>query len=234
MKSQSKTDNTTPANLMALSISGSISNMLNVAISAAILFLAAKRIDWPFAWIYIIGYLAFRLISLYISLKHVQQSEAQKPPLFDRILDVGYGLTHPVTLILAGFEFSLAQNSQAFNVILQAVASLFLILTFVLMLWAQWENPYYFSNETNFQHEQKIVNTGPYQNIRHPGYAGLFMLAFARPLILGSRLGFLPGIIGASIIILKTIREDYLLQQQNEDYRRYAEVVRYRVFSGIW
>jgi len=234
MKEQSEPDGTAPANLMALFISGAISNVLNVAISAAILFLAAGRTDWPFAWIYIISYLAFRLVSLYISLRYVQPSETQKPPLFDRILDIGYGLTHPFTLILAGFEFNLTQNSQAFGATVHVVALIFLILTFTLMLWAQWENPYYFSNTITFQGKQKIINTGPYQFIRHPGYAGLFMLAFARPLILGSRLGFLPGMIGASIILLKTIREDHLLQQHSEDYKNYAKTVRHRMFSGIW
>lgn len=234
MKNQSETATTTPANFMALSISGAILNVFNVAISAGILFLAAGQIDWPFAWIYIISYLIFRLISLYISLRHIQWNEGKKSPLFDRILNIGYGLTHPFTLILAGFEFNLTQNSQAFGATVQVVAFVFLILTFVLMLWAQWKNPYYFSNATTFQGDQKIVNIGPYQFIRHPGHAGLFMLAFARPLILGSRLGFLPGIIGASIIILQTIREDHLLQQKSEDYKNYAEAVRYRIFSGIW
>ena len=224
----------TQTNLIALFISGTFTNVINVAISAGILFLAAGRIDWLFAWIYILGYLAFRLASLFISIKHVQKEETQKPPLFDRILDIGYGLTHPLTLLIAGFEFSLAQNPQALGGFVQGIAFLFLILTFALMLWSQWENPNYFSNTISIQNGQKLVNTGSYQFIRHPGYAGLFMLALVRPILLGSRMGLLMGIVGASIIILRTVREDFTLQKSSEEYKRYAETVRHKMFSGVW
>jgi protein-S-isoprenylcysteine O-methyltransferase Ste14 len=224
----------TETNIIALFISGTFTNVLNVAISAGILFLAAGRIDWSFAWIYILSYLAFRLASLFISIKKFQKEETQKTSLFDRILDIGYGLTHPLTLIIAGFEFSLTQNPQALGGFVQGTAFLFLILTFALMLWTQWENPNYFSNSSTFQNGQKLVNTGPYQFIRHPGYAGLFMLALIRPLLLGSRMGLLAGIVGASIMILRTVREDWALQKNSEEYKHYAETVRYKIFSGVW
>ena len=216
---------------MALFISGTFTNVFNVAISAGILFLTAGRIDWPFAWIYILSYLSFRLTSLFISIKHIQHEETKKPHLFDRILDLGYGLTHPLTLLIAGFEFNLTQNPQALGGFVQGITLLFLILTFALMLWSQWENPNYFSDTTSLQ---KLVNTGPYQFIRHPGYSGLFMLALIRPLLLGSRMGLVMGIVGASIIILRTVREDFALQKNCNEYKHYAQTVRHKMFSGIW
>jgi len=218
----------------ALFISRTVNNIFNVVISAGILFLSAGRVDWFFAWIYILSYLAFRLASSFASLKHVQRNETQTLPLFDRILDTGYGLTHPLTLLFAGFEFNLTQSPYALGPIIQGTSFVFLILTFALIVWAQWGNPYYSSNDTSLQNGQSLVNTGPYQYIRHPGYAGLFILSLVRPLLLGSRLGLFIGLIGASIIILRTVREDTALQKNSEEYKQYAQTVRHRIFSGIW
>lgn len=230
MQNRSNTNGKPPANIKALLISGVISNFFNVAIVAGILFLTAGRTDWPFAWIYILGYLIFRLASLYVSVRHIQHSDSKRPSLTDRLLDMGYGLTHPLTMLLAGFEFSLRQNPYALGTTIQGIALVFLLLTFVLMIWSQWENPFYYSSITG----ENVVKTGPYQFIRHPGYAGLFILALVRPLLLGSQLGLYMGIVGASIMILRTVREDAILKKDSEQYRQYAQTVRYRIFSGIW
>jgi protein-S-isoprenylcysteine O-methyltransferase Ste14 len=235
MKNQSHTNNGASVNRKALSISQSISIVFNVAISAGILFLAAGRTNWLFGWLYIFSYLIFQLLSLRVTLRHGQIEESrEKRSFLDRAFEVGYSLTHPLTLILAGFEFSLTQNQFALGITIQSIAYLFLLLIFALMIWAQLENPNYHSRSLNFQQGQEIIRTGPYQLIRHPVYAGLFMLAIVRPLVLGSRLGLLAGIIGAFIIIIRTLWEDRALQKNSADYRQYAQDVRHRIFSGIW
>ncbi|HSM71761.1 MAG TPA: isoprenylcysteine carboxylmethyltransferase family protein [Anaerolineales bacterium] len=235
MKNQSHTSNGASVNRKALTISRSISIIFNVAISAGILFLAAGQTNWPFAWLYILSYLIFQLLSMRVSLRHGQiEKHPQKRSFLDRVFEIGYSLTHPITLILAGFEFSLTRNPFALGTTIQSIAYLFLLLIFALMIWTQWENPYYHSQISNFQQGQEIVRTGPYQFIRHPGYAGLLMLAIARPLVLGSRLGLLAGMIGAFIIIVRTLWEDRALKKNSADYEEYARDVRHRIFSGIW
>jgi len=227
--------NNSPVNHTALLISRAISSVINVSISAGILFLSAGRADWPFAWIYLFSYLIFQYISLRVSFKHLQQEvTSQKQSVHNRVLEIGYSLTHPITLILAGFEFNLTQNPMVLGLIVQGMAFAFLLLIFGLMIWAQWENPYYHSRNIAFEENQKIIDTGPYQYIRHPGYAGLFMLALTRPFILGSRLGIIAGLIGAAIILLQTYLEDRTLQKDGDNYKQYVQKVRHRIFSGIW
>jgi len=235
MKHQPNTGSDSSVNIKALFISRSITIIINVAISAGILFFAAGEEIWPFAWLYIFSYLTFQLISLYVAIEHDQLKEdSQNRSLWDRILGVSYSLTHPLTLILAGFEFSLTRNPHAFGLTIQCIAYAFLILTFALIVWAQSENPCYYSSNMAIQPGQKVITTGPYQFIRHPGYAGLFMLSLARPLVLGSRLGFLAGMVGATLVILRTILEDRTMQNDNTDYKQYAQTVRYRIFSNFW
>lgn len=227
--------NVSPVNYKALLISRSIASVTNVSISAGILFLSAGRADWPFAWVYLFSYLVFQYVSLRVSFRHLQQeANPQKQSTLNKIFEISYSLMHPLTLILAGFEFNLTQNPMALGLIIQSIAFVFLLMVFALMVWAQWENPYYYSRSTAFQQRQKVVTTGPYQFIRHPGYAGMFMLALARPLVLGSQLGLLPAIIGAAIILLQTFLEDRALQKDNAEYKQYTQVVRHRIFSGIW
>lgn len=224
-----------PINNKALAVSQTISIILNVAISAGILFLAAETINWLYGWIYILSYIAFRLISMFLSLKHVRwQNTRPKRSFMDQVISTGYNLTHPITLFLAGFEYRLTGNSIAFGEITQIVAVVFLFLIFSLLIWAQVENPNYNSLSTETKKELEIIATGPYQFIRHPGYAGLFMLALARPIVLGSRLGILPAIVGAFLMLLQTVREDYLLQKEHTEYKEYTEKVKHRMFSGIW
>jgi protein-S-isoprenylcysteine O-methyltransferase Ste14 len=235
MKNQSHTSNGASVNRKALTISQSISIVFNVAISAGILFLAAGRSNWLFGWLYIFSYLIFQLLSLRVTLRHGQIEESrEKRSFLDRAFEVWYSLTHPLTLILAGFEFNLTQNPFALGITIQSIAYLFLLLIFALMIWVQAENPYYHSQISKIQQGRDIIRTGPYQVIRHPGYAGLFMLAIARPLVLGSRLGLLAGMIGAFIIIVRTLWEARALQKNSADYREYAQDVCHRIFSGIW
>jgi len=235
MKNQTNTDSNYPINLKALAISRSVTIVFNVAISAGILFLAAGQTNWFFGWLYILSYLIFQLLSLRVSLRHVQLEEhPQKRSFWDRLFETGYSLTHPLTLILPGFEFSLTQSPLGLGVTIQSIAYMFLLLTFALMIWAQVENPYFHSQSTNFQHGQEVIRTGPYRFIRHPGYAGLFMLAIVRPLVLGSLLGLATGVVGVFIIIARTVREDQSLQKDSPDYKQYVQEVRHRIFSGIW
>ena len=229
----SKTES--PVNHKALLISRAISSVINVSISAGILFLSAGRADWLFAWLYLFSYLVFQYVSLRVSFRHIQQKTIpQKQSTLNRVLEIGYSLTHPLTLILAGFEFNLTQNPVALGLTIQSSAFVVLLLVFGLMIWAQWENPYYHSQNPTFEEGQKVVKTGPYQFIRHPGYAGLFMLALIRPLLLGSRLGITTGLAGAAIILLRTFLEDRTLQKDSARYKQYALKVRHRIFSGIW
>lgn len=208
--------------------------LLYLLIEAVILFLAAGRLDWPMAWLYLAGYSIYLFLSERIApLK--SKSPSGKKTIWESVLVFIYRITHPIILVLAGFEFNRFPLSVSFGIVMQIIMFLFLLATFALMLWAEKTNPYYrFPVLPSKKWEQRIVATGPYQFIRHPGYLGLIMLALVRPLVLGSLLGLAPGIIGAIVIILLTALEDRALQTDLDGYKSYAQSVKYRLFEGIW
>ena len=80
----------------------------------------------------------------------------------------------------------------------------------------------------------KVVSSGPYRWMRHPGYAGALLTYLATPFWLDSRWTFLPVIFIAIVLGIRTSLEDKTLQAELEGYREYARRVRYRLLPGIW
>jgi protein-S-isoprenylcysteine O-methyltransferase Ste14 len=223
-----------PVTKTTLLISEILRTLFYAWIDGVILFLAAGRMDWIMAWLYLAAYAVYQFISQHITPADWEQPSGRKAP-WEGILNFIYRMTHPIVLALAGSEFKLVQEQYSLGLVIQIVAFIFLLATFALMLWAEKTNPQYHARvSTEVNDEQQIVQTGPYQFIRHPGYLGQFMLALARPLVLGSLLGLAPGILGAVIILLRTALEDRTLQNTVEGYKTYAQTVRYRLFEGIW
>lgn len=234
MNDSSNKQEFTPINKKALLISAVLRTILYALIEAAILFTTAGRLDWFPAWLYLISYSTYLFIS-----QRFEPLELKQPPgrrvIWESILGFIYSMMHPIILVLAGLEFNSFSQEFPFGIVLQVFTFLLLLATFALMLWAERVNPYYHAHVTKDETwEQSIVTTGPYQFIRHPGYLGLILLGLARPLVLGSLLGLIPGIIGAVIMLVRTGLEDHALQNSVDGYKSYAATVRYRLLEGIW
>jgi protein-S-isoprenylcysteine O-methyltransferase Ste14 len=81
----------------------------------------------------------------------------------------------------------------------------------------------------------KVIDTGPYAIIRHPGYAAGYLIFIGMPLALGSLWGALiSAILMVPMLLLKTLWEDQTLQDELDGYKEYAQRVRYRLVPGVW
>jgi protein-S-isoprenylcysteine O-methyltransferase Ste14 len=94
----------------------------------------------------------------------------------------------------------------------------------------------FFSSVVRIQKDRghKVIQDGPYKYVRHPGYVGIFFLAPAVPLILGSIWGLIPSGLFIIAIIIRTYLEDKTLHKELEGYKEYAKKVKYRLIPGIW
>lgn len=104
-----------------------------------------------------------------------------------------------------------------------------------VVFWATAVNPF-FSPLVRIQRERghRVISTGPYRYVRHPGYlAGVVMLPCSG-LALGSWWSMLPAMVFALALIRRTNLEDRVLREELEGYTAYAERVRYRLIPGIW
>jgi protein-S-isoprenylcysteine O-methyltransferase Ste14 len=81
---------------------------------------------------------------------------------------------------------------------------------------------------------QKVIDTGPYACVRHPLYSASIVLFVGMSLALGSYWALVPVTVGTLILIMRTILEDRVLQNELEGYKDYSSRVRCRLVPGIW
>ena len=96
-------------------------------------------------------------------------------------------------------------------------------------------NPF-FEGTVRLQTErgQRVVDSGPYAKVRHPGYAGLCLWALATPLLLRAPVS--AWVAGATVawVVLRTVLEDRLLRRGLAGYEDYVRRVRWRLVPGLW
>jgi len=109
----------------------------------------------------------------------------------------------------------------------------FIAISTVLLNWAMIVNPH-FEPTVRIQKDHKVITSGPYRIIRHPGYLAGILFAFSIPLLIGSVFSLIPAGIYVLLTIIRTWLEDRTLQEELDGYSEYASRVRYRLFPWIW
>mgnify|MGYP001767816665 CR=1 FL=1 len=104
-----------------------------------------------------------------------------------------------------------------------------------LFVWARRALGQNYSGHVSVKSGQVLVQRGPYYYIRHPAYAGYFLMA------LGISLGYssLAGLISVLVLLLPStiyrmsVEENLLADHFGSDYRQYARRTK-RLIPGIW
>ena len=104
-----------------------------------------------------------------------------------------------------------------------------------LFSWSMGVNPF-FEKTVRIQTDRghRVIDTGPYAHVRHPGYVGLFGWTLGTPFLLGSWCALGPAVLASIAMIVRTALEDRTLRAELEGYEAYAARVRYRLVPGIW
>jgi protein-S-isoprenylcysteine O-methyltransferase Ste14 len=221
-----------------------------VLLAPFIPMIISGRWDWWQAWAYaVVSILAFIISRLFVRRKHpdliaerARFMEAKDTKSWDKVLAPLVGLGSIFILVAAGLEKYYALSpvssltltpSASLGTSLIALAGL--ILGYGFSSWALIENRF-FSGTVRIQTERghHVISTGPYRIVRHPGYAGgLFGYLFI-PLLLDSLWAWLPTILLAVVLVLRTALEDKTLQAELPGYKEFAGKTKYRLFPGIW
>lgn len=107
------------------------------------------------------------------------------------------------------------------------------LISVILIVWSLTQNPF-FEPSVRIQGDQGVIESGPYQIIRHPGYLSGILWHIALPMILGSGLALLYALLIIVILLIRTDLEDKTLQAELEGYKDYTLKVKYRLLPGIW
>lgn len=193
---------------------------------------------WLFAGISVFGFAASRWLA---SRKHADLLKERSRYLdqpdavaWDKLLSPLVGLGGALIPITAGVE-ALLNGSTVFSIWIKIAALLLIITGYAIGSYALIANRF-FSGMVRIQTERghQLVTGGPYRWVRHPGYAGALLTYLATPLFLDSPWTFVPVLLLAFVLVIRTSKEDKFLQEKLDGYREYAGRVRYRLVPGLW
>ncbi len=110
-----------------------------------------------------------------------------------------------------------------------AIGLLLFVLAMCLQLWAMAANPF-FSPIIRLQRERghRVVSSGPYRFVRHPGYLAMLICAPASALALGSWLALIPASMFGLAVVRRTRIEDAFLTAELPGYEAYVRSVQGR------
>jgi protein-S-isoprenylcysteine O-methyltransferase Ste14 len=156
-------------------------------------------------------------------------------PSWDRAIANVIGLVAAVGLAVAALDLGRLHVSDVIPRDAQALGLLGIGAGAIVMGWAIRANTF-FSRVVRIQRERghRVISSGPYGLVRHPGYLAWMALWTGASIALGSWLGVAVAALACSLLVIRTWLEDRFLHRELEGYGAYAARVRYRLLPGIW
>ena len=112
-------------------------------------------------------------------------------------------------------------------------AAVVFLLAYALYAEVLRENVW-LSRTVEVQENQKVIDTGLYDVVRHPMYMSTLLLFLSMPLVLGSVLSFAIMLAYIPIIAKRIRNEEKVLESGLEGYAEYKRRVRYKVIPLVW
>ena len=207
-----------------------------------LLFLSAGTVNIPRAWFL----LALCLVAMFgqiaiVAVKNPElvnhrglwkEKKDAKP--WDKWIVSGYGIiSFYMTFIISGLDIRF--GGIKLGIWFAVAGTVLFAFSTAVITWAMLVNTH-FETIVRIQTDRnhRVITTGPYAFIRHPGYVGASLLPLSVPLIVGSVYGLIPACMALLILIIRTALEDRTLQRELDGYSDYARQVRYRLIPGLW
>ena len=219
---------------------GIVRGALRSIIILAVLLVSSGTIGWINAWIYTGLTLLFHvvyvvlLMRINVELLNKRGRVQKNTKAFEKVILALYLPAALLTLIICGLDavrFRWTVVSYEFSII----STIVWILASSLVLWAMIVNSH-FEGTARIQDDraQRVVTSGPYKTVRHPGYLGIILMIFSLPIILGSWWGLVPALALVIVVIIRTALEDRMLKGELSGYSDYANETRYRLLPLVW
>jgi len=210
------------------------------ALEAAVLFVAAGRLGWVWAWVYIGICLLSLSINGTIMLRTspgtiAERGRPKETKDWDKVVGGLWGFFLFLVLpLIAGLDVRF-DWTRDYRLGWNIAGGLMLAAGLALAGWAMIANAY-FSTAVRIQTDrgQTVCRSGPYRFVRHPGYLGFTLQSLGTGLLLGSWWALVPGFTAAALMVIRTSLEDRTLQVELPGYQDYARDVHYRLIPRVW
>jgi protein-S-isoprenylcysteine O-methyltransferase Ste14 len=204
------------------------------------IFLIAGRLDYWQGWVYgaialTLGLLAAILLAGSPDLIEERVHPGPGVKWWDRLFVALYLPSFLSISLLAALDAGRLGWSPDLPPVVYMFAYIALLGEIGLILWSMYANRF-FSSVVRIQSERghRVVESGPYRFLRHPGYVGFLFLGPTIALALGSLWALIPASMTFTLILIRTALEDATLRRELPGYAEYACKVKYRLLPGVW
>ena len=207
------------------------------------MFIIAGRLNWLGAW----GYLGAIVVVTFwgravvmrkdpaLLQERAQSLRKEDVKRWDRVLMPLVAIVLPILMLFVAAVDVRLDWTPRYHVGWEIGALVVTLAGLLIANQAFIENSF-FSGTVRIQNERghKVVSTGPYRWVRHPGYAGGIIADVAAPILLGSLWALIPAVLLCILIVVRTVLEDRTLKAELDGYTEYSKAVRCRLVPGVW
>ena len=219
---------------------GYLSLAITFAVMLVALFWPARTIDWRRGWLFLSLFVALTIFAMgWIKRENPELIAVRRK--FQKGAKAWDAIVAPLAVILFFSILPVAALDDArFHwgatpdwIVLPGYAMF--IGGYVGTAWAQSVNRHFEASvRIQTDRDHKVIDTGPYARIRHPGYAFAIVMSCGIALSLGSLYALIPVALCAVLLAFRTLAEEDELRRGLAGYDDYARRVRYRWLPGVW
>ena len=210
-----------------------------IVVLGALLFIPAGTFDYWQAWVFLAVFgLSTLAITLYLMKKDpgllekrvtagptAEKERSQK--IVQSVASVAFAAIFIISALDYRFAWSMVPNYAAI------VGDVLVALGLLAVFFVFKENSFT-SATIEIDPEQKVISTGPYALVRHPMYAGAFVMLVGVPPALGSWWGLVAVIPLMFAIVRRLFDEEKFLAKNLMGYAEYQKMVKYRLVPFVW
>jgi protein-S-isoprenylcysteine O-methyltransferase Ste14 len=215
------------------------SSLFGILALAALLFIPAGTFNYWQAWLFMAVFVCTSdAITVYLAIHDPKLLErrmkvgprAESEPA-QKIIMLFAMLGFIAMLVVPALDHRFGWSSVPASV--SVLADVLIALAFLFIFFVFRENSYGAST-IQIAEGQTVISTGPYALVRHPMYAGAFVMLVAVPLALGSWWGLLIVLVKLPVLIWRLLDEERFLRHKLAGYADYQTKVTYRILPFVW
>lgn len=185
---------------------------------AVFLFVSAGRLDWSIGWLY----LALIAINTAVSYTYIDRRNpdlmmkrarlCRGTKTWDIILLAAFSLLSVAIYVAAALDSARFGESEIEPLISWPIGCLVFLFGGFVIAWSLGENPF-FEKSVRIQREygHRVIDSGPYRVVRHPGDVGFTAWLVSAPLLLGPWCLFVPAYLSTVVLAIRTALVDQTL-----------------------
>jgi protein-S-isoprenylcysteine O-methyltransferase Ste14 len=211
----------------------------SIAVMAVALFWPAGTLNWTRGWEFLGLFIALTIVAMIWiwrtnpELYAVRRKYQKGTKAWDAVVATLTIISFAAILPVAGFDERFRWAPQPNWVVWLGYA--LTIAGYFGVTWAQSVNRHFEATvRIQTDRDHKVIDTGPYAMIRHPGYITAVIFAAGIALSLGSLYALIPAGVLTFLLIGRTLAEDATLKAELTGYRDYAARVKQRWIPGVW